>query len=288
MTKTLKLALCGVYTLGVLVFPSSFTGPAFVQAQSSGSAAAAAEIRFQQLEKEIRRLTGQIEEQNYEIRRLREELARLSGDVDVRLRDVENGTGGGNSSSSYTAGGAKYGTSVVEEEKPFAKPIPKKELNSSFQYQPPVNEGQSLGTLNKPKNGEGDVSSADSAPRAYEYAYSFIKARDFDRAEKEFGAFINSYGSHPLVSNAKYWYGETFYVRGAFEKAARVFAEGYQQYPKAPKAASNLLKLGMSLKGMGKRDDACIAFKQLKKEYKNSSVPVLKRADTEMKSINCR
>jgi len=278
--KTLRLTLCGACVAGALMLSDVSN----VGAQSSGSAAAASEIRFQQLEKEIRRLTGQIEEQNYEIRRLREELARVSGDVDVRLRDVENGTGG--SVSSYTAGGGKYRTS--DENKPFTQPIPKVDSNSSFQYQPPVQQDQRLGTLNMPKGGQGDVSSADSAPRAYEYAYSFIKARDFDRAEKEFGAFINSYGSHPLVSNAKYWYGETFYVRGSYEKAARIFAEGYQQYPKAPKAASNLLKLGMSLKGMGKRDDACVAFKQLKKEYKSSSVPVLKRADTEMKSINCR
>lgn len=285
MTRTLKLTLCGFCALGVLVMVE----PASVQAQSSDrSAAAAAEIRFQQLEKEIRRLTGQMEEQNYEIRRLREEIARLSGDVDVRLRDVAAG-GGSAAPAPYVA----QATAKTLQPPPSAEVSAtrlveqKKQANSSFQYQPPAAENQRLGTLNTSVS-SGQTSSSDAAPRAYDFAYSFIKARDFDRAEKEFGTFIQTYPAHPLVSNAKYWYGETFYVRGNYDKSARVFAEGYQQFPKAPKAASNLLKLGMSLKGMGKTDDACVALKQLKKEYQNSSVPVLKRADTEMKSINCR
>ena len=278
MVRSLKLTLCGFCALGVLVMAE----PASVQAQSPDrSAAAAAEIRFQQLEKEIRRLTGQMEEQNYEIRRLREELARLSGDVDVRLRDVA----AGGRAAPYMA--QSTARSAVEENVPLQVVEHKKQANSSFQYQPPVTENQRLGTLNTSQS-SGKTSSSDAAPRAYDFAYSFIKARDFVRAEKEFGTFIRQYPQHPLISNAKYWYGETFYVRGNYDKSARIFAEGYQQFPKAPKAASNLLKLGMSLKGMGKTEDACVALKQLKKEYQNSSVPVLKRADTEMKSINCR
>lgn len=282
-STTTKLCLLAS-AFGVLVLAE----PAVLQAQSSNSSMAAAmEIRFQQMEKEIRRLTGQIEEQNFEIRRLKEELAKVTGDLDVRVRDLE---GGKNVSSApfnnQTQPSPNTSASNIGQPPKYVPPKKEDEKAGSFQYTPPK-ETQVLGTLNKSPD-TGEVRSADGAPQAYEYAYSFIKARNFPRAEDEFAKFMTNYPQDPLVSNAKYWYGETFYVRGNFEKAARIFAEGYQQYPKGPKAASNLLKLGMALSGMGKGDDACIAYKQLKKEYAGSAVSLLKRADTEMKKINCR
>ena len=263
-----------------------FFEPALLQAQPfDSSSVAATEIRFQQLEKEIRRLTGHVEEQDYEIRRLREELAKVTGDLEVRVRDVEQGvsrSGSSFSSPSFDSGSL----AVPDSDLPSQNVVQSQQSSSSFQYQPP-GDGQALGTINA-SAGDSGVSSSDPAVRAYEDAYSFIKDRDFNRAEQAFAGFIESHPDHSLISNAKYWYGETFYVRGNNEKAARIFAEGYQKFPKGPKAADNLLKLGMALTGMGKKDEACIAYKQLKKDYARSSAPVLKRADTEMKRIDCR
>ncbi|PCI57170.1 MAG: tol-pal system protein YbgF [Alphaproteobacteria bacterium] len=287
---TLKNTLRCASAFGLIAVMSVVAGPASLQAQShDSSAAAAAEIRFQQMEKEIRRLTGQVEQQNYEIRRLRDDLAKRVGDLEMRLRNVGQ-SGGGN--ISVSSSGTPYmaqpsGSNAYKP--PVATPSQvTKNPSSSFQYQPPSGAPQALGTIHKSQNTGVVSKSPDSAPGAYDYAYSFIKARNFDRAEMEFAKFMSEYPNHPLVSNAKYWYGETFYVRGGYEKSARIFAEGYQQFPKGPKAASNLLKLGMALTGMGKTADACIAYKQLKKDYAQSSVSVLKRASTEMKRINCR
>lgn len=252
----LRLGVCGaVLFLGA-------ASPVFAQ-----PSAAAAEIRFQELERELRRLTGQIEEQNYEIRRLKDELA------DVRAQ-VE----------------AQASAPVVQAPPRLAQPLNPPvgvgageiELDDEVQ-KPDVGLGsqtQTLGQLNQPKNG--------GAAQAYDYAYSFIKARDFARAEAEFAGFLQEHSESDLAGNAQYWFAETFYVRGDYDRAAREFASGYQRYPKGGKAASNLLKLGMSLKGMGKTGDACIAFKQLKGEYKGASVPVLKRAASEMGKIDCR
>ncbi|MGH1378803.1 MAG: tol-pal system protein YbgF [Alphaproteobacteria bacterium] len=287
IVNNLKNTLLCASAFSLIAVASIVAEPASLQAQSyDASNAAAAEVRFQQLEKEIRRLTGQVEEQNYKIRRLQDELAKRVGDLEMRIRDAGNNTAVSNGSVNNPSVAqpyqpSKYDSTVVATSKPDKKP-------SSFTYQPPSGSQQSLGTINKSQSTGSVSASSDAAPRAYDYAYSFIKARDFNRAEVEFAKFMTEYPNHPLVSNAKYWYGETFYVRGGYEKSARIFAEGYQKFPKGPKAASNLLKLGMALTGMGKTDDACIAYKQLKKDYANSSVSVLKRASTEMKRINCR
>lgn len=263
--------------------------PATVQAQSyDGAAAAASEIRFQQLEKEIRRLTGQIEEQNYEIRRLKDDIAKAAGDLSVRVSDLEAGRGGSAAPRNAQDSVAQLDTSPPV----MGGAVSDGDIGSSseddgFTYQSSGAEPQSLGTYQKsPETGEARPSK--DAAAAYDYAYSFIKARNYDRAEDEFANFMRDYPNNALVSNAKYWYGETFYVRRNYEKAARVFAEGYQAYPKSSKAPSNLLKLGMALTGMNKKDEACIAYKQLQNQYAKSSVPVLKRAETEMKKIDCR
>lgn len=269
-TSSLKTGLCiAALSLGA-VFP--------VSAQPS---AAAAEIRFQQLEREIRRLTGQIEEQNYEIRRLKEDLE------DVRAKVNAGSVNDMPSLSSLEARGPAQALdpSIGIGGRDAAKVS---EIQSPSDLQEPQVglESQTLGTLRKPAEG-GVVSSRDDAPLAYDHAYSFIKSRDFSRAEAEFAAFLRDHSDSDLAANAQYWFGETFYVRGDYDRSAREFATGYQKYPQGPKAASNLLKLGMSLVGLGKTEDACIAFKQLKSEYSDSSVPVLKRADSEMAKINC-
>ncbi len=250
----------------ICVFAGAFVAVNPVVAQTSQ--AAAAEIRFQQLEKEIRRLTGLVEGQSYEIRRLRGELSKAMGDLEMRVGELE----GGNKAS------------IPEARDSIA---PYKDGSSEVVADNLQGSVQTLGTLSTSQD-TGKVSSFDNASKAYDYAYSFIKKRDFARAEVEFEKFMKNYPDDSLVANAKYWYGETFYVRGGYEKAARIFAEGYKQFPKGSKAASNLLKLGMALTGMGKTDDACVAYKQLKKDYAKSSVPVLKRAETEMKRIGCR
>lgn len=302
----------------LVVLVLMLAGPVTTLAQSDSAAAAAAEVRFQQLEKEIRRLTGQIEEQNYKIQQLQEELARQTGDLSVRVSDLEGGNGGSGSSAgtpsnnsipmgndqNYTAQPNQAPDDVDAQAAPEPSEFDRSHDQASSFYTPPSSDDNSqsqhsddsnqssstasgqLGTL-KQSPDTGRVSGGGEAAE-YEQAYGYIKSNNYDEAERAFEAFIDKYPNSSYMTNAKYWYGETFYVRGQYDKSARIFAESYQANPKGAKAAGNLLKLGMSLAGLGKKDDACVAFKQLKKDYASSAVPVLKRADTEMKKIGCK
>lgn len=274
--------LAGVFGLSLFLGSVAMPFPAGAQQNP----AAAAEIRFQQLEKEIRRLTGQIEEQQYDIRMLRNELDKVNGLLTAR--GVQNPNVIANNAPSAAPQNIEVrsegGVLVGKPQQAVTQGHYQKQV---VQQQPHQQTTQVLGTYNKTQ--DTGVAKTSTGPAGdYDRAYSFIKSRNFERAEQEFASFINQHPNHKLVSNAKYWYGETFYVRGDYDKAARVFAEGYKKYPQGSKAASNLLKLGMALVGMGKKDDACIAFKQLKKDYSSSAIPVLKRADSEMNKINCR
>ena len=236
------------------------------------------EIRLQQIETEMRDLRGLLEQQGYETRQLKDQLERVTSDLELRMNDLE---GGHRQGSSTYSGGARYTTN-----RPSAPP-PSQNAGASN------SGGYQWGTENTSSSGQlgslntSNPTSADVAAATYENAFSLVKNRKYDAAEAEFNVFLRDYPSHPLTGNAKYWLGETHYVRGNFTQAARIFAEGYKEFPKGSKAADNLLKLGLSLDALGKRDDACVALGQLKKENPAGSAPVLRRAEQEMTRLSC-
>ena len=65
-------------------------------AVGGGSAAAAGqEVRLQQMDEQIRGLTGQVEQLSYKLQQLTTKLDKLAGDVDFRLNALEQGSGAG-------------------------------------------------------------------------------------------------------------------------------------------------------------------------------------------------
>lgn len=258
--------------------PGAFSGDAGMQANT--------EVRLQQLETELRNINGKLEEQAYEVRQLKTQLERMNADLDMRLGDIESGSGGSSTSSSsrYTASPSRLpAPSSMDDEQGS---------NDGFQWSSgstassASNVPGQLGSITQSPS--GDVApSADAAAASYENAFSLLKNGRYDQAEREFSGFLASYPDHVLAGNAQYWLGESLYVRGEYEKSARVFAEGYQKYPKGSKAADNLLKLGMSLGGLGNKNDACVALGQLETEFSGTSGPVMRRAEQEMTRLGC-
>lgn len=207
--------------------------------------------RINQLDQSLRSLTGQVEQQNHEIRQLKERLNKALVDIEMRLSD-----GAVNVSSS----------SMVTSPRTLTPP------SSNPTVQP-------LGTL-------GSQSGA-SAERDYEDAFALIREAKYAEAENRFKTFIDKYPDHRLTPNAQYWLAETYYVRGDYHQAARMFATGYQNYPNAPKAADCLLKLSLSLAKLGKTEDACLSLEQLKKEFAGDTTPVMRRAVQESRQLGC-
>ncbi len=238
-------------------------------------AQADAGVRVQQLEVELRQLNGRLEEQSYEIRQLRTELERFTSDARLRFDVLE---GGG------TGIGAARGAT------PFASPPVQQgggyQWRSQIEQTPPPSQQAQPQKQQQQPMSSGAVPS-DGGAQSYDSAFSLLKAARYNDAEVEFLAFLKKYPQHKLVSNAKYWLGETYYVRGKYSQAAQVFAEGFQLFPKGTKAPDNLLKLGMSLSAMGKKDDACLALLQIDKEFSGVAGPVQRRASQEISRLGC-
>ena len=121
----------------------------------------------------------------------------------------------------------------------------------------------------------------------YDFALSFLFKHKYEAAEKALGQFLVVHPSHRLAGNARYWFGETFYVRENYARAAAVFLEGFQKEPKGRKAPDALLKLGMSLANLEKLTEACAAFNKLLVEFLDASPNLLAIEVRERKRARC-
>ncbi|MBL8642785.1 MAG: tetratricopeptide repeat protein, partial [Rhodospirillaceae bacterium] len=66
----------------------------------------------------------------------------------------------------------------------------------------------------------GPVKLPEGTPKAqYDYAFDFLKRQDYASAETAFREFLKRAPKDPLAGNAQYWLGETYYVRGDYQKA---------------------------------------------------------------------
>ena len=133
----------------------------------------------------------------------------------------------------------------------------------------------------------GDLASG-TAEDAYNTAFAKLKRADYKGAATDFTAFLKKYPENALAGNAQYWLGETYYVRKEYNNSAAEFLKGYQQFPKNTKAPDTLLKLGMSLKALGNKEQACKAFVRLPTDYPTASPALRTRAEQEKTKLACQ
>jgi tol-pal system protein YbgF len=126
-----------------------------------------------------------------------------------------------------------------------------------------------------------------SALDQYNFALGLIKQADYPAAEEALRSFVQQHPNDALSGNAQYWLGETYYQRERYADAAVAFAEGYKRYPKGPKAADDLLKLGMSLSRANQKQNACITLAQLDRDFPNPGNTIKDRAKDEKKKLGC-
>ena len=121
----------------------------------------------------------------------------------------------------------------------------------------------------------------------YQEGLEALKAGNDKLAEEKFNTILSKFPEDSLAGNAQYWLGEVYYGRKDFAKAAVAFAKGYEKY-KGPKGPDSLLKLGMSMRELKKKTEACVAFMSLPTEFPKAEAALLSRAKSEASKLNCK
>jgi tol-pal system protein YbgF len=287
---------------------------------ATNSAMARADVRLGSLEDEVRTLTGRVEQLGYDMRQLGDRVDKVMNDLDFRLRRLEEKAGvasdlpvsdpavaepslrqaapmlGGSlaGNEGASAGAAGTADSVRAGSGPEGGPgvlaiVPRSELDAEAaglrktvpQAVPeqPVPEQQPLQQSSR--------LTGESPQEQYAHAFGLLRASQYDQAEQALNAFLLQHPDHSLSDNARYWLGETFYVRGKYPEAAQQFVDAYQKNPSGTKSADALLKLGMSLSQLGKREEACATFRELSRTQPDAPETVRDKAAKEAQRSGC-
>ncbi len=132
-----------------------------------------------------------------------------------------------------------------------------------------------------------DAATAANPKQLYETAYGYLMQRDYGAAQASFEQFLVRYPKDSLAGNAQYWLGEAHFVRGEYKDAAASFLKGYKDYAGNARAADSLLKLAMSLDRLGQTDAACTSFAELSTQFPNAPDNVKSHAKSERQRIGC-
>jgi tol-pal system protein YbgF len=246
----------------------------------AGGIANALSARLDEIESQVRQLTGRVEETDHGISLMKQRVEKLVADVDFRLAALERAMAVAAQAPATTAAPAlapPAATGVA------AAPAPGK--------QPPG----VLGTLRVPADTAAAAVAArpgklpdGSAQSQYNFAFGLLRQNDYVAAEQAFGEFLSLHPGDALASNAQYWLGESYFARKEYDRAAQAFLAGYQKYPKGSKAPDSLLKLAMSLSNLEQKQEACAAFKQLDKDFPSAAPSVQRLSIAERARAGCR
>ncbi len=298
--------------LALVVMAGSFP----VSAQSSREIG---EMRLyiQQLEAQVRELTGENEQLKFELRKLRQQAGVTGGaqSNDVIVRGAINPQN--NSSAAAGAPAQDLGTLSVSENDPLiAGDGAGTGLATATGTQPDTTGAEGAGTgapldLSALAAGSENVAvdsgtglagqdqaipqdspqltaSITGAPRdEYDLAYGYVLTGDYPFAEVHFKAWLGQFPDHALADDARFWLAEAQLKQGKNQEAASGFLDLYKRVPNSPKGPDTLVKLGVALVGLGEKEAACATFAEVARKYPDATGATRARVANEQQRADC-
>ena len=265
--------------------PDISSAPVAAPAELSGNPASAPindlTARVDALERQLRTLTGQVEENQNSLKQLDTTVTKLRGDTEFRLTRLEGGTpaAAGVPGSAGTAP-APFGGAAGADNTPAtsgAAPIAAAgSVASGSGAGAGRGDSKPSGTATtqsaKPGNKTGikaaaKPTTAETAEAAWRAADSHYVARDYDAAATGFTDFLAANPKSSHASTAQYRLGRSYAAQSSEAQAAKAYLDGYQKYPKSEQAPDSLIGLGNALTALKKPDQACRALNELKSVY---------------------
>lgn len=121
----------------------------------------------------------------------------------------------------------------------------------------------------------------------FDIALGYYRDKQYESAEKSFSAFIDKNPKSRLVADATFYIGETFAQRGRPREAAEQYLKISTDFATSPRAPEAMLRLGVQLKALGAKEQACATFTEIGRKYPNAPAYVKTNADREAKRAQC-
>ena len=242
-----------VLTAAIALCAMAVAGPALAQSVTSAPPPSenllVLQARVDELEQLLRQATSESERLAIELRRVRNDNARLQQQIaDAAGAPAPNGTGATDPPS----------------------PDPRA---------PPPGVAGTLGTLPAPAAGD--------AAQQLSEAMRLLQLGRFPEAEAAFATFARANPQSPDTPEARYFVGRTQIAQRHFPDAADTFVKLLADHPAIGRAPDSWLMLGVALKGMGKAPEACGVFRDLPVKYPRASANTRNQAAGEARTAQC-
>lgn len=303
------------------ILTAAIFAPIFVQAQSRNEAQLA--VQIQELQDQVRTLTGQVEGLQFSIGQMQTQIQQMADDNEFRFQQLEGGGAGKKTEAAPQSGGvtppaeAPQPDTGTQTALPDPNAVPAGDAQAGVSgslTEAPATDApiDTLGDSADPLLGQGQAGSTTSgtlggangvplnlsldggqtledgdAKTQYAAGYDAITRGDYAFAEEQFRQFVALYPQDPQAPDATNWLGEALLQRQAYDEAADVLLTGFQAYERSSRAPDLLLKLGIALAGAGEVDTACRTYFEVSKRFPNQPAAFVERLNAERQKANC-
>jgi tol-pal system protein YbgF len=291
--------------------------PSFAQTSASDLL-----VRLDQLQSEVRQLTGAVEQLQYRNQQLEQVVRRMQDEragapprpalappgppgpsaVPARRSDVfdpaqaPNAPGApralGTMSSDPGAAGLERPPGPVADAAPVGAP-------NGGQIGAPLDLATMSANAARPPGGDRTPRVAGAGtqlatlppsqtPRdEFDLAYGYVLRKDYPLAEQAFQDYLKRYPNDRMAGEAQFWLGESMFQRQSYQSAAEAFVTLTKNYGSSPKLPDALLRLGQSLAALQQKDLACSTFAEVGRKAPNAPPNVKAAVERERKRVHC-
>ena len=221
-------------------------------------------IQIQQLQDEVRMLTGMLEDQTIQLENLSNRQRDQYLDLDQRITGMRGSSNGpvlsGNSVNTTGAMTAPATTQpAIREDAPDVRPA--------------LDTPSSVTAIATPDTQAREmVASPEAEKAAYDQGFQSLKDLKYADAAQQFSAFVVQYPNSDYADNAQYWLGESYYVTRNYDIALEAFQKLHSNYPDSPKVPDGLLKIGYTHYELKQWDQARAALVQVQEQYPDTTL----------------
>ncbi len=235
--------------------------------------------RIDLMEQELRRVTGQVERVEFEIRQIVADGTNRIDDLNFRLTELEGGDIMALPETPALGSGettAAVATAVV---RPVVRPRNQAQTPSVVETSLPIETPTQdiLGQSNAPET-EGEM---------FADAMDAYRLGEYRTASEKFAVLLDEHPNGPMASDAAFWRGEALAGQGEWNLAARSYLNSFSGAPQGAKAPEALYRLGVSLGRLGQTEEACLTLAEVGNRYPSVSPAILQNTTAERQALGC-
>lgn len=212
--------------------------------------------RVDALESQLQTLTGQTEQNAFQLRELEKQFTAYKAQMDQRFADPEATATPANLTPAPTAKPPTAASSVA------ATPAKKAPATAAK----PAATTPNAARLALVKKVEVPATGNETKD-AYDYGYRLWEAKLYPEAQAQLKQVVTKWPSSSHASFAQNLLGRAYLDEGKPSLAAVAFYNNYKDRPSGARAPHSLMFMGVALDKLGRKADACKAFRELEDVY---------------------